>query len=43
MIGAQREAVTRAIASLQEEGCIEPKNRRVYVRDYDALLQNARE
>ena len=43
MIGAQREAVTRAFATLQEGGCIEVKNRRVYVRDYDALLQNARE
>ena len=43
MIGAQREAVTRAFATLQEGGCIEVKNRRVYVRDYDDLLQNARE
>jgi CRP/FNR family cyclic AMP-dependent transcriptional regulator len=43
MIGANREAVTRAFAELQEGGCIEQKSRRVYVRDYDALLQNAGE
>jgi CRP/FNR family transcriptional regulator, cyclic AMP receptor protein len=43
MIGANREAVTRAFAALQEGGCIEQKSRRVYVRDYDALLQNAGE
>ena len=43
MIGANREAVTRAFSALQEEGCVEQKNRRVYVRDYDALLQNAAE
>jgi CRP/FNR family cyclic AMP-dependent transcriptional regulator len=33
MIGANREAVTRAFATLQEEGCVEQRNRRVYVRD----------
>jgi CRP/FNR family transcriptional regulator, cyclic AMP receptor protein len=43
MIGAQREAVTRAFAALQEGGCVEQKGRRVYVRDFDALLQNAGE
>jgi CRP/FNR family cyclic AMP-dependent transcriptional regulator len=43
MIGAQREAVTRAFAALQEGGCIEQKGRRVYVRDFDALLQDAGE
>jgi CRP/FNR family transcriptional regulator, cyclic AMP receptor protein len=43
MIGANREAVTRAFAKLQEVGCVEQKNRRVYVRDYDTLLQKAGE
>ncbi len=43
MIGANREAVTRAFAALQEGGCIEQKNRRVYVRDHDALLKMASE
>src|SRR3712207_9489498 len=36
MIGANREAVTRAFAALQEAECIEQKSRRVYVRDFDA-------
>jgi DNA-binding transcriptional regulator YhcF (GntR family) len=39
MIGANREAVTRAFAALQERGCVEQKNRRVYVRNHDALLR----
>ncbi len=44
MIGAQREAVTRAFSELQEGGCsIEVKSRRVYVKDFDALLQYAGE
>jgi CRP/FNR family cyclic AMP-dependent transcriptional regulator len=43
MIGANREAVTRAFAALQEEGCVEQKSRRVYVRDFDALRQAAGE
>ncbi len=43
MIGANREAVTRAFAALQEGGCIEQKNRRVYVRDHDTLLEMASE
>jgi CRP/FNR family cyclic AMP-dependent transcriptional regulator len=43
MIGAQREAVTRAFAALQEGGCVEQRNRRIYVSDFDALLQNAGE
>ena len=41
MIGANREAVTRAFAALQEGGCVDQKKRRVYVRDYDALLEMA--
>ena len=43
MIGANREAVTRGFATLQEEGCVEQKNRRVYVRDHAALLKIAGE
>jgi CRP/FNR family cyclic AMP-dependent transcriptional regulator len=43
MIGANRESVTRAFAELQEGRCVEQKNRRVYVRDYDTLLQKAAE
>ena len=43
MIGANREAVTRAIAQLQEGGCVEVRKRRVYVKDFDALRQNAGE
>jgi CRP/FNR family cyclic AMP-dependent transcriptional regulator len=43
MIGANREAVTRAFGALQEGGCVEQKNRRVYVRDSDVLLRMAGE
>ena len=43
MIGANREAVTRAIGELREGGCVEVKRRRVYVRDLDALRRDAGE
>ncbi len=43
MIGSQREAVTRALAELQERGGVEVKNRHVYVKDADALLRDAGE
>jgi CRP/FNR family cyclic AMP-dependent transcriptional regulator len=43
MIGANREAVTRACAKLREGGCIETRKRRIHVRDFAALLQNAGE
>ncbi len=43
MIGANREAVTRAFADLQEGGCVEVRSRHVYIKDYDALRQNAGE
>src|SRR3712207_961753 len=43
MIGSQREAVTRAFAELQEGGAIEVKERRVYVKDFEALRQAAGE
>ncbi len=42
MIGANREAVTRAIGALREGGCVEVK-RRVYVKDFDALRRDAGE
>jgi CRP/FNR family cyclic AMP-dependent transcriptional regulator len=43
MVGSNREAVTRAIKELQEEGCIVVRSRQVYVRDFEALRQNAGE
>jgi CRP/FNR family transcriptional regulator len=43
MIGSNRESVTRAIAELQEGGCVEVKRRHVYVKDFDALRRNAGE
>jgi CRP/FNR family cyclic AMP-dependent transcriptional regulator len=43
MIGSQREAVTRALSELQEGGAIEVRERRMYVRDFDALRRHARE
>lgn len=43
MIGSNREAVTRAFSELQEEGAIEVRERRVYVRDFDALRRQAGE
>ena len=43
MIGANREAVTRAITQLREGGCVEVKRRHLYIKDYDALRQNAGE
>jgi CRP/FNR family cyclic AMP-dependent transcriptional regulator len=43
MIGANREAVTRAFADLQEGGCVEVRSRHVYVKDFDSLRQNAGE
>ena len=43
MIGANREAVTRAIGVLREGGCVEVKRRHLYIKNYDALRQNAGE
>jgi len=43
MIGANREAVTRAFPELHKEGCVEVRKRRIYVRDFDALLDCAGE
>lgn len=41
MIGATRGAVTRAFGLLQDEGVVELKRRRIYVRDIDALRRSA--
>lgn len=43
MIGANREAVTRAFADLQDGRCIEVRRRHVYVKDFDALRREAGE
>jgi CRP/FNR family cyclic AMP-dependent transcriptional regulator len=43
MIGANREAVTRAFGKLRSEGCVELRNRRIFVTDPEALRQAARE
>jgi len=37
MIGANREAVTRALGRLREEGAVRLKNRYIYVTDMEAL------
>ena len=37
MIGAERPAVTRAFGRLQDEGAVELRRRRIYVRDPEAL------
>jgi CRP/FNR family cyclic AMP-dependent transcriptional regulator len=41
MIGARREAVTRAMIGLREEGAVEVVGRRIYVRDHAALEREA--
>jgi CRP/FNR family cyclic AMP-dependent transcriptional regulator len=41
MIGAGRPAVTRAFGQLQEEGVLELRRRRIYVRDLEALRRIA--
>jgi CRP/FNR family cyclic AMP-dependent transcriptional regulator len=43
MVGANREAVTRAMGDLQGEGAIEVRERRLYVRDFEALRRSAGE
>jgi CRP/FNR family transcriptional regulator, cyclic AMP receptor protein len=43
MIGANREAVTRAIGQLREGGCVEVKRRHLYIKDFDALRRDAGE
>ena len=41
MIGANREAVTRAFAKLQDEGAVELRRRLIHVRDIEALRRLA--
>jgi CRP/FNR family transcriptional regulator len=41
MIGANREAVTRAFARLQDTGAVELKRRRIHVRDLELLREAA--
>ncbi len=41
MIGARREAVTRAMNELQEEGAVEVVGRRIHIRDHEALEREA--
>jgi CRP-like cAMP-binding protein len=43
MIGANREAVTRAFSHLQEEGIVELRRRLIYVPDVEALKRVAEE
>src|ERR671916_1462881 len=42
MIGANREAVTRAFGRLRSEGVVELRNRRIFVTDLDTLKRTAR-
>jgi len=41
MIGANREAVTRAFGHLQDEGLVELRRRLIYVREVEALRRRA--
>ena len=41
MIGANREAVTRAFSKLQDEGGVELRRRLIHVRDMEALRRAA--
>jgi len=43
MIGANREAVTRALAQLREAGAVDPENRTILARDIEALRRSAEE
>ena len=43
MVGANREAVTRAFAKLQDEGIVELRRRLIYVTDAEALKRRADE
>jgi CRP/FNR family cyclic AMP-dependent transcriptional regulator len=42
MIGANREAVTRAFGRLRSEGVVELRNRQIFVTDTEGLRQTAR-
>ncbi len=41
MINAKREAVTRAMSELQEEGAVEVVGRRIHIKDHEALEREA--
>jgi CRP/FNR family cyclic AMP-dependent transcriptional regulator len=41
MIGANREAVTRAFGRLQDEGALQIRRRHIYVEDLGALQRTA--
>jgi CRP/FNR family transcriptional regulator len=41
MVGANREAITRAFATLQDEGAVELRRRLIHVRDIEALRRIA--
>ena len=41
MIGAKREAVTRAMSELREEGAVEVVGRRIHLKDHEALEREA--
>jgi DNA-binding transcriptional regulator YhcF (GntR family) len=41
MIGANREAVTRAFGRLQDEGVVQLRRRLIYVEDIEALERAA--
>jgi CRP-like cAMP-binding protein len=41
MIGANREAVTRAFGKLRSEGGVEVRNRRIFVTNLEALKRAA--
>ena len=41
MISAKREAVTRAMAELRDEGAVEVVGRRIHIKDREALARAA--
>jgi CRP/FNR family transcriptional regulator, cyclic AMP receptor protein len=41
MVGANREAITRAFGHLQDEGIVELRRRLIYVPDVEALRRRA--
>jgi CRP/FNR family cyclic AMP-dependent transcriptional regulator len=43
MIGANREAVTRAFARLRDAGVVQTRHRYIYVEDIEALERAAEE
>jgi DNA-binding transcriptional regulator YhcF (GntR family) len=43
MVGANREAVTRAFSRLQDEGIVELRRRLIYIPDAETLRRAAEE